>query len=62
MHYVFLFTLLVALGFVLWRLTRTSPDEPSPGRPVARGPIGPDDDPDFLLDLRRKNKNPERDS
>ena len=28
--------------------------------PTPRGPIGPDDDPDFLLDLRRKNQ--DRDS
>ena len=63
MHYVLLTIFVVALGMVLWRLTRT------PGEPTAqqatrpsppRGPIGPDDDPDFLLDLRRRNQ--DRDS
>ena len=59
MHYVLLLALVVTLGVVLWRITR-SPDGPTPHRPVPRGPIGPDDDPDFLLDLRRKNQ--DRDS
>lgn len=55
MHYVLLFTLIAALGVLLWRMTRT-PSEPTFRRPTPRGPIGPDDDPDFLLDLRRKNQ------
>ncbi|QKT08397.1 hypothetical protein HUN08_15235 [Gordonia sp. X0973] len=66
MHYLLLLILVVALGYVLWHLTR-SPGDPASraprpaSRPSApRGPIGPDDDPDFLLDLRRKNQ--DRDS
>lgn len=63
MHYVLLTIFVVALGMVLWRLTRT-PGEPTaqqaPRPSAPRGPIGPDDDPDFLLDLRRRNQ--DRDS
>lgn len=59
MLYLILLILIVALGVVLWRMTRT-PGEATPPRSVPRGPIGPDDDPDFLLDLRRKNQ--DRDS
>ncbi len=59
MPYILLFIFVLALGLLLWRMTRT-PGTPGPRRPVNRGPIGPDDDPDFLLDLRRKNQ--DRDS
>ncbi|GAB11738.1 hypothetical protein GOARA_088_00010 [Gordonia araii NBRC 100433] len=58
MHYVILLALTVAVVYILWRVTRTPGDTPTTPRPTApRGPIGPDDDPDFLLDLRRKNQN-----
>lgn len=53
----FLFTLIgiLAIGFLLWRtfgpqLTDHS-DHVSTSR---RGPVGPDDDPDFLMDLDRR--------
>ncbi len=59
MLYLILLILVVVLGVVLWRMTRT-PGDSAPRRPIPRGPIGPDDDPDFLLDLRRKNQ--DRDS
>lgn len=59
MLYLILLILVVVLGVVLWRMTGT-PDDSAPNRRAPRGPIGPDDDPDFLLDLRRKNQ--DRDS
>jgi hypothetical protein len=54
-HYVLLLALVVALGLVLWRMTRT-PGDAAPHHHSPQRPIGPDDDPDFLLDLRRKNR------
>ncbi|HNP57045.1 MAG TPA: hypothetical protein PK331_14105 [Gordonia sp. (in: high G+C Gram-positive bacteria)] len=59
MLYLILLILVVVLGVVLWRMTQ-APGDSTPRRPTPRGPIGPDDDPDFLLDLRRKNQ--DRDS
>ncbi|MFT4201941.1 hypothetical protein [Gordonia sp. (in: high G+C Gram-positive bacteria)] len=56
MPYFLMVAFIIALGLVLWRLTITPGDAPAPRPRAPRGPIGPDDDPDFLLDLRRKNQ------
>lgn len=48
---------IVAIGFLLWRAfgPQTGSDDGSPGSGTRRrGPVGPDDDPDFLIDLDRR--------
>ncbi|MFT3661151.1 MAG: hypothetical protein QM809_07045 [Gordonia sp. (in: high G+C Gram-positive bacteria)] len=53
MLYFFLVILLVAVGFVVWRISQTPPghgDGPVRG-PRREAPRGPDDDPDFLRRL-----------
>ena len=55
---------LLALTYLAWRAF--GPDAPAmpgqssdrtPGRQIRRGPVGPDDDPEFLNDLDRKARN-----
>jgi hypothetical protein len=58
---------LLALTYLAWRAF--GPDAPAgqgqsndrapsrPGRSTRRGPVGPDDDPEFLNDLDRKARN-----
>jgi hypothetical protein len=60
----FVVLLLVAaavLYCVFWAIDRRNSNRggPGPTRPVPRGPVGPDDDEDFLRDLDR-NKRRER--
>ncbi|NDK89866.1 hypothetical protein GYA93_09785 [Gordonia desulfuricans] len=53
-----LFTLigLIAIGFLLWRTFGPQVTERAEAR--HRGPVGPDDDPDFLMDLDRRTHRP----
>lgn len=55
---------LLALTYLAWRAF--GPDAPAmpgqssnrtQGRQIRRGPVGPDDDPEFLNDLDRKARN-----
>lgn len=56
----FLLTLvgIMAVGFLLWRVFGSSLIDDDGARvPAAkRGPVGPDDDPEFLLDLDRRSR------
>jgi hypothetical protein len=55
----FLFTLIgiMAVGFLLWRAFGPQmSDESRQVRSAPRGPVGPDDDPDFLKDLDRRSR------
>ncbi|MDF3284006.1 hypothetical protein [Gordonia sp. N1V] len=56
----FLLTLvgIMAVGFLLWRVFGSSLiDDDGTREPAAkRGPVGPDDDPEFLMDLDRRSR------
>ena len=59
----FLFAVIgvIAIGFLLWRAFGPQRDEAtggSSGSGYARGPKGPDDDPDFLRDLDNRTRGP----
>ncbi|ANY22375.1 hypothetical protein [Gordonia terrae] len=62
MIYLFAVLGLLAIGFLMWRAfgphSDESGDTPSSGlrRPRPRGPLGPDDDPDFLRDLDNRTR------
>jgi hypothetical protein len=49
MGYVLALAVLIAIGFVVWRLAAAS--RSGPGAPRSAAPRGPDDDPDFLRRL-----------
>ncbi|KNA89520.1 MULTISPECIES: hypothetical protein [Gordonia] len=54
---------LAAIGFLLWRAFGPALAErrdTTTGRPTSRshGPVGPDDDADFLRDLDRRTRGP----
>ncbi|GAA3951301.1 hypothetical protein [Gordonia caeni] len=50
MLYVYLLIVVIAVGFVLWKMSQT-PKGPTPTAPRRDVPRGPDDDPDFLRKL-----------
>ncbi len=52
MHYLLLILVLVAIGYIVFRLVRANNE-----RPTTRV-IGPDDDPDFLWKLGRGDNEP----
>ena len=62
MIYLFAVMGLLAIGFLMWRAfgphSDESGDTPSSGprRARPRGPLGPDDDPDFLRDLDNRTR------
>ena len=62
MTYLFAVLGLIAIGFLMWRAFGPQSDgggnaSPSAGnRGRARGPVGPDDDPDFLRDLDNRTR------
>ncbi|TYQ09372.1 UNVERIFIED_ORG: hypothetical protein L601_000400001200 [Gordonia westfalica J30] len=64
MTYLFAVLGLLAIGFLMWRAfgpqSDGGGDAPSPGgrRRRSRGPVGPDDDPDFLRDLDNHTRGP----
>lgn len=56
MTFIFATIGVLAVLFLLWRAFGPQ-SEPVPAGPARkRGPVGPDDDPDFLLDLDRKSR------
>ncbi|MFW0786018.1 hypothetical protein AAFP35_16010 [Gordonia sp. CPCC 206044] len=62
MTFLFVLIGLTAVGYLLWRAfgPQFTPPEDQVERPTRRpsGPVGPDDDPDFLLDLDRRTRGP----
>ena len=62
MTYLFAVLGLLAIGFLMWRAFGPQSDgggsaSPSGGqRRRPRGPVGPDDDPDFLRDLDNRTR------
>ncbi|MDS1114648.1 hypothetical protein RD149_12805 [Gordonia westfalica] len=63
MTYLFAVLGLLAIGFLMWRAFgpqsdggNASPSGGHRGRP--RGPVGPDDDADFLRDLDNRTRGP----
>ncbi|ATD69705.1 MULTISPECIES: hypothetical protein [Gordonia] len=61
MTYLFAVLGLLAIGFLMWRAFGPQSDggtaSPSGGhRRRTRGPVGPDDDPDFLRDLDNRTR------
>jgi hypothetical protein len=63
---VFFIALFAAVLYaVFWLIDRRSKGGGSPGgksggRPAPRGPVGPDDDEDFLRELERKRRHRKR--
>ncbi|NMO03917.1 hypothetical protein HH308_22135 [Gordonia sp. TBRC 11910] len=57
MYFALTFVGLCAIFYLLWRAFGPVGDHDStPGTPRTRGPIGPDDDPEFLFELDRREK------
>lgn len=60
MAFLFAVVGLLAVGFLLWRAfgpQLLNDDDAVDTRPTrTRGPLGPDDDPDFLSDLDRRSR------
>ncbi len=53
---LFLALLAAVVYAVFWLIERRSRGGGSGGRAVPRGPVGPDDDEDFLRELERKRR------
>jgi hypothetical protein len=55
--------LLPPLGSIAWLAVRFSRRRPGPSRPQPRGPLAPDDDPEFLwrLEQERRRREQEKD-
>ncbi len=62
MTFLFAVIGIAAIGFLLWRAfgPQLADSENRDERPTRKpsGPVGPDDDPDFLLDLDRRTRGP----
>lgn len=63
MTFVFAVIGIAALGFLLWRAfgphrAVADPDRPSHPYAGSHGPLGPDDDAEFLRDLDRRTRGP----
>lgn len=59
--WVLLVVFLSFVGSLLWFLVGREPDPASPrARRPGRGPVAPDDDPEFLARLRREREQEER--
>ncbi|MCR5977799.1 hypothetical protein GDN83_08620 [Gordonia jinghuaiqii] len=62
MTYLFAVLGLLAIGFLMWRAFGPQSDGTGDAPPAGghrgrtRGPVGPDDDPDFLRDLDNKTR------
>ncbi len=59
MTFLFAVVGMLAVGFLLWRAfgPQLMNDDDEPVRSSrSRGPLGPDDDPDFLNDLDRRSR------
>lgn len=60
MYFALTFVGLCAIFYLLWRAFGPIPGEESsrstPSSPRGRPPIGPDDDPEFLFELDRREK------
>ena len=52
MVYVIAFVVAVGVAYLVWRAFKPEQDAP----PTRRGPIGPDDDADFLWDLGKERR------
>ncbi|MFZ2510187.1 MAG: hypothetical protein WAW85_03755 [Gordonia sp. (in: high G+C Gram-positive bacteria)] len=48
MAFVYLLIIVVAIGFVVWKMTQAQGGAPTSSGPQRDVPRGPDDDPDFL--------------
>jgi hypothetical protein len=63
--FVFVMALFAAAVYLLVRVVErrgiSRPDQTGPARPTdrPRGPLGPDDDPDFIWGLNKKRRHPE---
>ncbi|GAC67981.1 hypothetical protein [Gordonia soli] len=60
MTFLFAVIGIVAIGFLLWRAfgPQLGGGDEVDTPPRARGPLGPDDDPDFIIDLDRRTRGP----
>lgn len=58
MVYFLAFIGIIAVAFLLWRAFGPALDPSQRGSGAARGPVGPDDDPEFLHDLDRRSRGP----
>jgi hypothetical protein len=53
---IFLALLAAVVYAVFWLIERRAQNGGSGGKAVPRGPVGPDDDEDFLRELERKRR------
>jgi hypothetical protein len=60
--WVLLILVVVLLGPLAWLATGRDRAAPATGSGVPRGPVAPDDDPEFLRNLGRRRRHPDDDT